>query len=134
VATNRFLLDSGALTALAEDDKRLRLFLETAVIDDIDIAVPTIVIAESTTGGQRDAKVNRVLARCDIIDLTEPIARDAARLRTALRGAGLADAIIIATADRERGTTVLTSDPTDLRALAVIANRSAVVSFLPDRP
>ncbi len=119
MATNRFLLDSGALTALAED---------------VDIVVPTIVIAESTTGGHRDAKVNRVLVKCDILDLTESIARDAARLRTALRGAGIADAIIIATADRERGTTVLTSDPADLTALAVITNRSAVVSFLPTSP
>ncbi len=134
MATNRFLLDSGALTALAEDYKRLRLFLEAAVADDADIVVPTIVIAESTTGGHRDAKVNRVLVKCDILDLTESIARDAARLRTALRGAGIADAIIIATADRERGTTVLTSDPADLTALAVITNRSAVVSFLPTSP
>jgi predicted nucleic acid-binding protein len=133
VATNRFLLDSGALTALAEDNKRLVNLLETAVTDDVYIVVPTIVIAESTTGGHRDAKVNRVLADCEVLDLTESIARDAARLRTALRGAGLADAIIIATADRERGTTVLTSDPRDLAALAVIANRSAVVSFLPDQ-
>lgn len=133
MATNRFLLDSGALTALAEGDRRLEHILEKAVDDDVEVVVPTIVIAESTTGGRRDAKVHRILRECEVLDLTESIARDAARLRTALRGAGIADAIIIATADRELGTTVITSDPGDLEALAVIANRSAVVSFLPDQ-
>ncbi len=128
MATNRILLDSGPLTTLAHDREALRAVVRKALAGDATIVVPTIVIAESTTGGQRDANVNRLLANIDVLDLTERIARDAAKLRARVRDASVADAVVIATADRVPGTTVLTADLHDLRALAAITNRTNVIS------
>lgn len=128
MAANRLLLDSGALTALAGRTKTLRLAARKALAGDASIVVPTIVIAESITGDQRDANVNRLLADLDVLDLTEQIARDAAKLRARVRDASVADAVVIATADRVPGTTVLTADLRDLRALAAITNKTNVVS------
>jgi predicted nucleic acid-binding protein len=127
VATNRILLDSGPLTALAHDHEALRAVVRKALAADATIVVPTIVIAESTIGDQRDANVNRLLSNVDVLDLTERIARDAAKLRARVRGASVADAVVIATADRVPGTTVLTADTRDLRALAAVANRTTVI-------
>jgi predicted nucleic acid-binding protein len=127
MATNRVVLDSGALTTLAQGSEALRVVTKGALADDVTIVVPTIVIAESTTGDPRDANVNRLLTHVDVLDLTEPIARAAARLRTRLPDASIADAIVIATADCEPGTTVLTGDIRDLRSLATARNRTKVI-------
>jgi predicted nucleic acid-binding protein len=126
VAANRLLFDSGAVTALADGDKKLRYVVRKAIAGNIPVAVPTIVIAESTTGDRRDANVNRILREFDVLNLTESIARDAGKLRARLRGAGLADTVVVATADRVPGTTIITADVRDLRALAAIASRTAV--------
>ena len=129
MAVRRILVDSGALSALADGHEALRIVARKAIKDDISIVVPTIVIAESTIGDARDANVNRTLTQLDVIDLSEGIARDAARLRARVRGSEVADAVMLATADRISGTTVITGDPRDLRALAAVANRTTVVEF-----
>ena len=126
MAANRLLSTSGALTALADGDKKLRHVVRKALAGNIPVAVPTIVIAESTTGDHRDANVNRLIRELDVVNLTESIARDAGILRARLRGAGLADAIVVATADRVPGTTIVTADVRDLRALAAVESRTEV--------
>ena len=64
---------------------------------------------------------NRLLRTCQIRDVTERVAREAARLRTATSRAGTiaaTDAIVVAFASTLKAPVVLTSDPTDLTALA----------------
>lgn len=80
--------------------------------------VPSVVLAESITGRQRnDANTNRFLKTCDIVEeLPEHVARRAGDLRALARQGSAVDAIVIATA--EPGGAVLTSDPEDLSALA----------------
>jgi predicted nucleic acid-binding protein len=112
VATYRLCLDSGAL--------------------GVDVIVPTVVLAESTTGdGARDANVNRVLKELRLVSLDERLARATAALRYARRngGTGTIDAAVIATADAIPGTRVLTGDLANLRPLAAVAGRTTVVSF-----
>lgn len=124
------ILDSGALTAFAGGAEGLRVALRKAVEANVDVAVPTIVIAKSTTGnGPRDANVNRALKALAVIDLDESLARAAADLRTRSGNAGVPDAIVIATADRENGTVVFTGDPGDLAPLAAIRGRTRVVAI-----
>lgn len=57
----------------------------------------------------------------EIADSTTGDARDA--------NAGIADAVVMATADRVSGTTVITGDPSALRVLAAVADRTMVVEF-----
>lgn len=84
--------------------------------------VPSVVLAESITGRQRnDANTNRFLKTCYIIeDLPEHVARRAGALRALARQGSAVDAVVVAIA--EPGGAVLTSDPKDLNALASHAN------------
>ena len=134
MASNAVVLDSGALSALAETKKparfAVRFALRQALKSGADVLVPTVVIAESTTGDSRlDANVNRTLKALTLVDLDERIARNAAALRFAnrTRRSGTVDAIVVATADRVPGSCVLTADPNDLRPLAAVADRTTIV-------
>jgi hypothetical protein len=69
----------------------------------------------------RDARSNSFLKTCDIVEeISEPLARRAATLRTLARRGSAVDALVVALA--EPGGTVLTSDPGDLGALAQYAH------------
>ena len=132
MARNRIVLDSGALSYLAEKDARFRATVHHALSSGVAIVVPTAVIAEATTGDhRRDAGVNRALKKTVLVPLDVHIARSAAVLRHAYRraGAGTIDAIVVATADIFPGTRVLTGDPTDLTLLASVRCRTRVVSL-----
>lgn len=133
MGAGRVVLDSGALSALAARNGRVRRFIERAIEEEAEIIVPTIVIAESTTGTARDAEVNRVLNAIGIgiVALTESIARDAAWLRyTAARPrADTIDAIVVATGDASGPSIILTGDAGDLGSLAVIRGRCKVISL-----
>jgi hypothetical protein len=132
VASDRIVLDSGALSALAEESEAFRLALRPTLRDGTEVLVPTAVIAEATTGDhRRDANVNRALKATSLIALDGQLARSAAILRYAHKraGAGTIDAIVVATADLIPGTGVLTSDPVDLRLLASVNGRTRVIAL-----
>jgi predicted nucleic acid-binding protein len=133
VAGNAVVLDSSALSALAEGDHALLVALRKELTLGATVVVPTVVISESLTGdGKRDANVNRALKATIVAGQDEGIARDAAalRYRNRLRGAGTIDAIVVATADRLPGTRILTGDARDLRPLANLAGRSVVIGLV----
>ncbi len=130
MAANQIVLDSGAFTAIAKRNEPIRFALKKALAEGGSISIPTIVLAESTTGsGPRDARVNQLARICRIVDLDERIARLAASLRFARPAFGVADAIVIATADALGGSVVLTTDARDLRELASLRNVSRVVAI-----
>ena len=115
----RLILDSGAVIALARRDMRVRAFISRAVRNGDLVAVPAVVLAETTRGGPRDAPVNQVLKDIDeITPATERTARAAGRLLGAsdLSDATV-DALIAAEAVLHGSAVVLTGDPDDLRSL-----------------
>lgn len=113
------VLDARGVTALAGQRARLH---ELRRRDLWPAQVPSIVLTESLTGDhRRDVLANRLLRACQIRSVDERQAREAARLRTATRRAGTisaVDAVVAALASELADAVVLTSDPTDLRALA----------------
>jgi len=133
VGTNRIVLDSGALTALAEGNPSSRFALNSVLLNKGTVVlVPTAVIAEATTGDPgRDSNVNRALKKTRLIDLDAQTARAAAALRHAhkRRGPGTIDAIVVATADNIPGSEVVTTDPNDLRPLASVRCHTRVVTL-----
>ena len=84
--------------------------------------MPSVVPTEALTGDhRRDHAVDRLLRACQVVPVDEPVARDAARLRTQTRRAGsisAVDAVVATRAAASVGAVVLTSDPGDLSALA----------------
>ncbi len=131
MAADTIVLDSGALTALAGSNKKLRIASLKALKDGARVIVPTVVVAESTTGeGPRDANVNRLLKTSLIADCDMITARSAAALRFAAGpGRGIIDAIVVAAADRFPGSVVLTGDAGDLRPLASVRRLSRVLDI-----
>jgi hypothetical protein len=116
------VLDSGAVTRLAEPSTRTIALIRSLRADDLwPPVVPSVVLVESLRGhAGRDANVNRLLAAC-VVDtqVSLPLARRAGELRQRARRGSAVDAIVVAVA--EPGGAVLTGDEVDLRALAAHA-------------
>lgn len=113
------VLDAGGLSALADQRARLRELRRRGLWP---AQVPAVVLTEALTGDhRRDFHINRLLRTCQVRDVDETQAREAARLRTATDRAGTisaVDAVVAALAGARPDAIVLTSDPLDLRALA----------------
>ena len=117
--TQRLILDSGAVIAIARTEQRAIAFLRRAVELDAEVIVPVVVMAETLRGGHRDAAVNRVLNTVGDIDPTHPdVGRVAGRLLGRASSAATVDAMVVAEAVVRGGGRVLTGDPTDLTTLA----------------
>jgi predicted nucleic acid-binding protein len=117
------VLDAGALSALAHQRARLH---ELRRRNLWPAQVPAVVLTEALTGDHRRGfHTNRLLRACQVRDVDETLAREAARLRTATGRASeisAVDAVVVAYAGgRPGGGVVVTSDPSDLRDLAAHA-------------
>jgi predicted nucleic acid-binding protein len=123
------ILDAGGVSILAGQRARL---IELRRRGLWPAQVPSVVLAESLTGDhRRDFHANRLLRACQVRDVTEPHAREAARLRTATgRPATIAaaDAVVAAFASTCPSPIVLTSDPRDLAALSAHAARPITIA------
>lgn len=122
------ILDSGGLSALAGQRARLA---ELRRRGQWPAQVPAVVLTEALTGDhRRDFPTNRLLRACQVREVSEPVARAGARLRTATGRAGTisaVDAVVAAYAETCPEPVVLTSDPGDLTALAAHAGRRITV-------
>jgi len=117
------VLDSGGLSRLSQRHRRAAALIEALQAENLwPPVVPTIVLAESTTGTARtDTNVNRLLKSCDVEPIVaEATARRAGQLRARARMGSAVDALLVALA--EPGGTVLTGDTEDLQALAAHAD------------
>jgi predicted nucleic acid-binding protein len=116
------VLDSGGLSRLAQRSRRAAALIEALRAENLwPPVVPTIVLAESTTGAARtDTNVNRLLKTCDVDPIvSERAARRAGHLRARARRGSAVDALVVALA--EPGGTVITGDAGDLEPLAAAA-------------
>jgi predicted nucleic acid-binding protein len=124
------VLDSGAVTALADNPRRAARLI--AALRDRDLwppVVPSVVLAESLTGDdRRDALTNRLLEASVVDeDVSVARARRAAALRAAAGRGSAVDALVVATA--EESGVVLTWETGDLGALAAAARGVVVVGI-----
>jgi hypothetical protein len=122
------VLDNGGISYLAARSTNAAALMRSLRREDLwPPVIPTMVLVESLQGRPgRDAVLNRFIGTClieDSVPLT--LARRAAELRRrALMGSAV-DALVIALA--EPNGAVLTSDVSDLGALAAQTNRVTVV-------
>jgi predicted nucleic acid-binding protein len=110
--------DTGALIGLERRRPHLRRVHQTALLAGIPIVVPSVVIAEWWRKGRR-AKERAQILRTLVV---EPATAHVARLAGAavgLLGAGVIDAIVMASASL-RGGVVYTSDVDDLERLTEV--------------
>ncbi len=123
------VLDSGGLSALTG---RRALLAELRQRGAWPAQVPTVVLTEALTGDhRRDFHTNRLLRACQIRDVTEPLAREGARLRAATGRPGTisaTDAVVAALASGCHDPIVLTSDPRDLTTLTEHTTQPITIS------
>ena len=124
-------LDSSALTKMAAHDRATMARVQRLFERDLwPPIVPTAVLVESLTGtGPRDARVNRLLRTCNVVDLDSVIARYAAALRTRARAGSAVDAVVVATADTEASGVVITGDRDDISRLADHAHNVSIMAI-----
>lgn len=135
-----FLLDSGAVTALASETSLLDAYLKI-IADRFEgaILVPTPVLAEVRTGYPRiDVLTDRLLKAIGGAEAhLEPVAdiwNRAGVLRTQALPASkhdisTTDAVIVALAEERSfraAVTIVTSDPGDIRLLVDLAGRTNI--------
>lgn len=123
------VLDSGGLSRLSERTRHAVALIGALRDEGLwPPVVPTVVLAESTSGRPRsDAASNRFLKTCDLEPtIAEAVARRAGVLRAKAKRGSAVDAVVVALA--EPGATVLTSDRADLEALAAHADRVQIVA------
>jgi len=121
------VLDSGGLSRLSQRNRRAAALVDALRAENLwPPVVPTVILAESTTGAARtDANVNRLLKSCDVEPLVaERTARRAGYLRARARAGSAVDALVVAMA--EPGGTILTGDAEDLEVLAAYADEVVI--------
>ena len=120
MADRRLILDSSALSALAQGDPRAIAWAYRATEHKMLYGIPAPVLAETLTGQPRDANIHRAIPSPELVlDTTMGIAGMAGSLRyRAKRPEKTIDAIVVATAAKHPGSIVLTGDPKDLTLLA----------------
>lgn len=133
-----FVVDSGALGALASDDARMRRVLHNIARDGGFICVPAVVVAECYGDSRHNANYDRALkalggAERVVANTTIDIAKEAGRI---LRAAGMketVDAIVVATAalSPERAT-IVTSDRSHIEELVCCVERDLGIIYLND--
>jgi len=107
-------LDAGALIALERRKQRVRGLLTVAHEDGWSVSAPSTAVAEWWRG--RTDLREAILASIEVEPVTTSLARVAGEALASVRGATLADAIVMASAAL-RGDRVLTGDVTDLSRL-----------------
>ena len=115
-------LDSGFLIAVAKDGRRVDALLRKMRSEKVRIVVPSPVLAETTRNAFVDAPIYQFLKTIDsIFPVDAAVAFDAGRRlgRAKLPATCTLDALIVATAVAARATIIVTSDPGDIKALAL---------------
>ncbi|GMV17270.1 MAG: hypothetical protein DYH12_22560 [Sorangiineae bacterium PRO1] len=107
-------LDTGALLALERRRQRMRKVIDVATRDAVPITVPVVVLAEWWRG--RSDLRDLIRRMVTIEPMQETLALAAGEALAAVRGATLADAVVMASA-AQRGDIVYTSDVGDFLRL-----------------
>lgn len=117
------ILDSEAVSALAERRAGMAERLTAAQQSDHRVLVPAVVLAEVVTGAPTDVAIRHVLGRIPTVDLPQGVAMRAGALRARADRARrkrrdlTVEAIVAATAVELAPSVVLTADTSDLELL-----------------
>lgn len=117
------ILDTEAVSALAEKRKGMAERLAAAQQADHRVLIPVVVLAEVATGAPSDASIWHVLGKIPTLDLPQGVAMRAGALRSRAERVRrkkrdlTVDAIVAATAVELAPSVVITADKSDLELL-----------------
>ena len=109
--------DTGALIASDRNDRRMWALHAGFLAVEAVVTVPAPVVAEAWRGGARQANLARLLALCEVEDLSYAQARDVGILAGKANHDDIVDVTVVEGAARRRDA-VITSNPTHITAIA----------------
>lgn len=111
------VLDAGAFIALERRDQKMARLARLFAKENTPLVTSAGVIVQVWRGGgHRQVPIAFLLARTDVADLTVRVARTLGLMLATASRADAVDAHVVLLA-RERGWSIVTSDPDDLRAI-----------------
>jgi len=122
--------DTGALIGLERARHLMRKVYGTAILNDVRITVPAVVVAEWWRTGAKEKERAQVLRSVVVEPTTEVVARMAGAALTLLRTAQTIDALVMASAAQRPHEIVYTSDPGDLEMLKAAVPQFASIQIL----
>ena len=114
---NGVTYDTGALIAGDRNDRRMWALHAGFLAVEAVVTVPAPVVAEAWRGGARQANLARLLALCEVEDLSYAQARDVGILAGKANHDDIVDVSVVEGAARRRDA-VITSNPTHITAVA----------------
>jgi hypothetical protein len=127
----RVILDSGAISALADGNATARAVLIRARAEGRLVVIPAAVLVEVHTGRHDHARIDRVINAVDMHVETNPErAKEAGVLRARSGVLDVVDAIVVAEAVAALPAVIVTSDPEDIAALVDSAGATGRVAIV----
>lgn len=123
-ASDIVALDSGVLIAMAKGDRDAEAAIRIINASGARLIIPVPVLAETLRGSGSDAAINRIIRAVDgVVLTTEVAARNAGTRLATVRTSPppTVDALIVATAEENRATKIMTCDPDDVGRLVTTA-------------
>ncbi|MBB6171158.1 putative nucleic acid-binding protein [Nocardiopsis mwathae] len=108
--------DTGALIAAERGSSRMLSLHRELIKAHVYPTVPVVVLAQAWRGGPQ-AMMSRLLNGCEVVPDGELIGRSAGAACRAAGTSDVVDAIVVMTAIQKQSS-VVTSDPDDLRAIS----------------
>ncbi len=109
--------DTGALVAAERNDRAMWALHAGFLAEEVIPIVPAPVLAEAWRGGGRQASLSRLLAMCEIEDMSEQLARRVGVLTGKAAHDDIVDVTVVEGALR-RGDAVVTSNRTHIEQVA----------------
>ena len=123
---NGVTYDTGALIAADRNDRAMWAMHAGFLAVEVVVTVPSPVVAEAGRGGSRQANLARLLALCEIEDLSYSQARQVGVLAGKADHDDIVDVTVVEGAVRRRDA-VVTSNPTHIRSIAdALASRLTI--------
>lgn len=120
------VLDAGAFVAVDHGDRAVVAKLRVAERGGIELRSNGAVVAEVWRDPQgRQAELGRLLGAVDVVPVDRRLGQDAGVLCGRARTRDAIDATVVAVA--RAGDRILTTDPTDVRALVAASGKRVVV-------
>ena len=110
--------DTGALIAAERNDRRMWALHVGLLAEEVVPIVPAPVLGEAWRGGPRQASLARLLAGCDIEEMTARQARQVGELAGRADVYDIVDVTVVEGAIRRANDAVVTSNEADIRQVA----------------
>jgi hypothetical protein len=121
--------DTGALVAADRNDRRMWALHAALLSEEVVPTVPAPVLAEAWRGGSRQASLVRLLAMCEVEEMTEIQAKQVGLLAGRSGHTSVVDLTVVEGAVR-RGDGIVTSDPRDIQRIAdAVKARISIVTI-----